>query len=272
MIMSIFISGDFMARSKFRKYVLDPFLGLDIVQWVFAVPISVIMWIIYATCCTHVRNKKILKEYRKKPAVFVVWHGRTMVPSVVMALYRIRSCAVTSRNKDGRLMAKIQHMFGARAIFGSTTSGGVSVLRAGVRVLCNDNRCIVMCPDGPSGPSLRLQDGAMYYAKMAGVPIIPVCFSSSKSWFQTRWDRYLIALPFSKNIMDVGEPIFIKAGIKTPEFEKERQKIEGICVKQMRDLDKMFNLMQVEAGLTAGEFKRKMREAKKLQKQMRDKK
>ncbi len=256
-----------MARSKFRKYVLDPFLGLDIVQWVFAVPVSIIMWLIFATCCTHVRNKKVLKEYRKKPAVFVVWHGRTMIPSVVMALYRIRSCAVTSRNKDGRLMAKIQHMFGARAIFGSTSSGAVSVLREGVRVLTQKKRPIVMCPDGPSGPSLHLQDGAMYFAKMANVPIIPVCFASSKSWFQTRWDRYLITLPFSKNIMDVGEPIFIKSKVKTPGFEQERKKIENICVKQMRDLDKIFNLMRVEEGLTATEFKRKMREAKKLEKQ-----
>ena len=185
-----------MARSKFRKFVLDPFLGLGFVQWCFAVPVSIIMWLIFATCCTHVRNKKVLKEYRNKPAIFVLWHGRSMMPSVVMAMYRMRSYAVTSTNKDGRLMAKIQRMFGARAIFGSTSSGGVSVLRAGVRVLQSGNKCIVMSPDGPSGPSLHLQDGAMYFAKMTGAPIIPVCFSASKSWLQKRWDRYLIVLPF----------------------------------------------------------------------------
>lgn len=252
-----------MARSKFRKFVLDPFLSLDIVQWCFAIPVSIIMWLIFATCCTHVRNKKVLKEYRNKPAIFVVWHGRSMIPSAVMAMYRMRSCAVTSRSKDGRLMAKIQHMFGARAIFGSTSYGAVSVLRAGVRVLSRGNRCIVMCPDGPSGPSLHLQDGAMYFAKMANAPIIPVCFSASKSWIQNRWDRYLVALPFSKIIMDVGDPIFVESKIKTPEFEQERQKIENICIKQLRDLDKIFNLMQVERGMTAGEFKKQKREAKK---------
>ena len=261
-----------MARSKFRKFVLDPFLGLDVVQWFFAVPVSIIMWLVFATCCTHVRNKKILKEYRKKPAIFVVWHGRTMIPSVVMALYRMRSCAVTSRHKDGRLMAKIQHMFGATAIYGSSSYGAVSVLREGVRVLHDKKRCIVMCPDGPSGPSLRLQDGAMYFAKMSGAPIIPVCFSASKSWFQTRWDRYLIPLPFSKVIMEVGEPIFVKSKIKTPEFEQERKKVEQVCVKQLRDLDKIFNLMLVEEGMTASEFKQRLREAKKLEKQAKGKK
>lgn len=269
MMMSIFNRWWlYMARSKFRKYVLDPFLGLDIVQWCFAIPLALLMWLVFLTCCTHVRNKHILKEYRKKPAVFVVWHGRSMLPSVVMALYRIRSCAVTSRNKDGRLMAKIQHMFGARAVFGSTSSGAVSVLRAGLRMVRDKGRSIVMCPDGPSGPSLRLQDGAMYYAKMANVPIIPVCFSSSKSWFQKRWDRYLVTLPFSKNIMDIGEPIFIKSKIKTEGFEQERQKIEKICIKQLRDLDAIFNLMQVEEGMTAAEFKHRVAEAKKLQKQI----
>ena len=124
-----------------------------------------------------------------------------------------------------------------------------------------------MCPDGPSGPSLHLQDGAMYFAKMANAPIIPVCFSSSKSWFQTRWDRYLVTLPFAKTITDIGDPIFVKADIKTAAFEKEREKIEKICIKQLRNLDKIFNLMQVEEGATATEFKRKLREAKKLEKQ-----
>ena len=200
-------------------------------------------------------------------AIFVVWHGRTMVPSVIMALYRMRSCAVASRHKDGRLMAKIQRLFGATAIYGSTSAGAVSVLREGVRVLHKEKRCIVMCPDGPSGPSLHLQDGAMYFAKMANAPIIPVCFSSSKSWFQTRWDRYLVTLPFAKTITDIGDPIFVKADIKTAAFEKEREKIEKICIKQLRNLDKIFNLMQVEEGATATEFKRKLREAKKLEKQ-----
>ena len=100
-----------MARSKFRKYVLDPFLGLDIVQWCIAVPVAIIMWLMFITCCTHIRNKKILKEYSKKPAVFVLWHGRTMIPTLVMGLYGMHACAVTSRNKDGRLMAKIQHLY-----------------------------------------------------------------------------------------------------------------------------------------------------------------
>ena len=167
-----------MAKSKIRKYFLDPILGLDIVQWCFAIPVSLMMWLVFATCCTHIRNKKILKEYRKKPAVFVVWHGRSMVPTAVMALYRMRSCVVTSRHKDGRFMAKIQHMFGGRAIFGSSSSGGVSVLREGVRLLNKGGRCLVLSPDGPGGPSLRMQEGAMYFAKMTGAPIIPVCFSA----------------------------------------------------------------------------------------------
>ena len=261
-----------MARSKFRKFVLDPFLSLGIVQWCFAIPVSIIIWLTFATSCTHVRNKKVLKEYRNKPAIFVLWHGRSMIPSAIMGFYRMRSYAVTSRHKDGRLMAKIQRMFGARAIYGSSSSGALSVLREGVRILRRGNACIVMSPDGPSGPSLRLQDGAMFFAKMTGAPIIPVCFSASKSWFQKRWDRYLVALPFSKIIVDIGNPIFVKSKIKTKEFEQERQEIENICVKQLRDLDKIFNLMQVEQGVTAGEFKKQMRESKKLQKKVKESK
>ncbi len=249
-----------MARSKFRKFVLDPVLGWGPLQWFFAFWVALIIYLVFFTCCTHVQNKQILKEYRKKPAVIVFWHGRTMMLSPIMKMYRMRTCAVASRHKDGRLMAKIQWFFGAKAIFGSSTEGGVQVLRLGVKVLRDKKRAIIMSPDGPSGPSLRVQSGAIYFAKMTGVPIIPISFSSSKSWFQSRWDRYLVTLPFSKIICKVGQPIFVDSKIKGRDFENVRKYVEDIMVKQVRDNDKAFNLMEVEQDMTGAEFKKRMRE------------
>lgn len=260
-----------MARSKFRKYFLDPVLSWGVLQWFFAILVSSVIWLVFFTCCTHVQNKEILKEYRKKPAVIVFWHGRTMMLSPIMKIYRMATCAVASRHKDGRLMAKIQWFFGARAIYGSTSDGGVYILRRGVKILRSDKRSIIMSPDGPSGPSLRVQPGAIYLAKMANVPIIPICFTSSKSWFQSRWDRYLVTLPFSKILCNIGDPIFIDPKIKSDEFEKVRKSIENFMFDQMRNLDKKFNLMSVEQDLTSSEFKRRMRESKKNDKERKNK-
>ena len=58
----------------------------------------------------------------------------------------------------------------------------------------------------------------------------------------------------------IGKPIFIDKNITGEEFEEKRRKIEDIMVKQVRDLDAEFNLPVVEQGLTASEFKQKIRE------------
>ncbi|MCQ2562319.1 MAG: DUF374 domain-containing protein [Alphaproteobacteria bacterium] len=243
------------------------FMGTAIVQWPIAIFFAVLIWFVYVTCCTHVQNKHILKKYSKKPAIVVLWHGRSMMLAPVMKLYNMRTCSLASRNKDGRMMAKLLKLFGAtKSIYGTDHDGGVSALRKGVRILQRGNRCIVMCPDGPSGPSMRIKDGVLYYAKMSGAPIIPVCFTCSKPWFQKRWDRYLVAKPFSKIIVNVGNPIPVPSKMTKQEFDALRVNIDNIMIKQLRTLDKTFNLFKVEENLTATEFKEHQRALRKQKK------
>ena len=123
-----------------------------------------------------------------------------------------------------------------------------------------------MSPDGPGGPSLRVQEGALYFAKMSGAPIIPVCYTTSRAWFQKRWDRYLVACPFSKIICNIGNPIFVPRKASADEFEKIRKNLEDFMVAQMRELDAEYNYPEVEQDLTASEFKKKLREEKKSKK------
>ena len=111
---------------------------------------------------------------------------------------------------------------------------------------------------------MRVQDGALYFAKMTGAPIRPVCFSASRSWFQDRWVRYLVALPFSRIVCKVGEPIFVDSKISRDDFENLRHSLENIMVSQVRELDKKFNLMQVEQDSKSSSFK-KMRRAQRAE-------
>ncbi len=201
------------------------------------------------------------EQYRNKPAVFVFWHGRSMMLSPIIRMRGMRGYAIASRHKDGRMMAKIQRLFGLKAIYGSTSEGGISVLRQGVRVLRDGRYALCLSPDGPGGPSMRVQDGALYFAKMTGAPIIPVCYSSSRAWIQKRWDRYLLALHFSRIKCVIGKPMFVAPNATAEEFERVRKSLEDVMVKQVRDLDAEFNLPIVEQDLTASEFKKKMRDA-----------
>ncbi len=247
---------------KLWKKFWEPILRLSFFQWFLAGLMALAIWFVYFTCRKKIKNWEIFKKYRKKPAIFIFWHGRSMMLSPIVCLGGMRAYAVASKHKDGRMMAKLQRLFGLKSIYGSTSDGGISVLRQGVRVLRQGDHSMCMSPDGPGGPSLRVQDGALYFAKMTGAPIIPVCFSSSGAWFQNRWDRYLVALPFSKITCNIEKPIFIDAKVSQEDFEKIRKNIEDIMVKQVRDMDGMFNLFKVEQDLTASEFKKTQREKK----------
>lgn len=250
-------------NKKFRKIwkkIWRSVFGFCLVQWVIAIFLYIPICTVYLTSRKQVIGLDVLKKYSKKPAVFVCWHGRSMMLGPIVRRHGIRAYVVASRHKDGRMMAKLQRLFGLRAILGSSSEGGVSVLRQGVRVLREGRYSICLSPDGPSGPSMRLHDGALYFAKMTGAPIIPVCYSSSRAWVQNRWDRYLVTLHFSRIKCIIGKPIFIDKNITGEEFEEKRRKIEDIMVKQVRDLDAEFNLPVVEQGLTASEFKQKIRE------------
>ena len=254
-----------MNNKKFRKIwkkFWEPILGLGAVQWVVAILMSIPIWFVYFTSIKKVTNIETFYKYCKKPAIFVVWHGRSMMFSPLVCLAGMRAYAIASQHKDGRMMAKIQHLFGLRAIYGSSHKGGVSVLREGLRILAKGDHAICMSPDGPGGPSLRLKDGAMYFAKMSGAPIIPVCYSCSKPWFQDRWDRYLVALPFCRLSCNIGNPFFVPRNASPKEFEKIRKNIEDFMVQQMRELDAEFNLREIEQDLTAHEFKKAKRERK----------
>ncbi|MBQ8294637.1 MAG: lysophospholipid acyltransferase family protein [Alphaproteobacteria bacterium] len=246
---------------KLWKGFWEPILSLGIFQWIVAVIMAIPIWFVYFTSVKRIKNIDVFYKYRKKPAIFVFWHGRSLMLSPIICLGGMQAYAVASRHKDGRMMAKLQRLFGLRAIYGSSHKGGVSVLREGLRVLNKGNFGICMSPDGPGGPSLRVQDGALYFAKMSGAPIIPVCYSAKRAWFQDRWDRYLLALPFNKLTVNVGDPIFVPKKCSTAEFEAVRQQVENVMVAQVREMDAEFNHPIVEQDLTAHECKKQRREA-----------
>lgn len=250
-------------KSLFRrvwKRFWDIVLGLGIIQWIVALIIATPIWFVYLTSRVKITNYETFKKYRRKPAIFVFWHGRSMMLSPIIAVGGMRAYAVASKHHDGRIMAKLQRLFGLRPIYGSTTHGGMDVLRGGLRVLMDGRYSMCISPDGPGGPSLRVQDGALYFSKMTGAPIIPVCYSASRAKFVTRWDRYLIAKPFSRINCIVGEPVFVPRRASEQEFKEIKDSLEKYMVETVHKMDSEFNHKMVEQDLTASGFKRALRE------------
>lgn len=247
---------------KIWKGFWTPILNNTIIQWLIVLVFCIITWFIFLTSRHKFTNTKSLKNYRTKPVVFVFFHGRCTMLSPVIKCAGIRAYCVASRHKDGRIMARLQRLFGMRAIYGSTSDGAVAVLRQGVRVMREENVSMCVPVDGPSGPSMHVQDGALYFARMTGAPIVPCCFSASRGFFMNRWDKFLIPKLFGTISCDIGEPIYIDSKLSGDAFEQKRAEIENIMIAQLRKLDAEFNLPEIEQGLTATEYKEKYRNKK----------
>ena len=247
---------------KIWKGFWTPILSNSIFQWIIVIIFGGITWFIFLTSRHRFTNTKSLKNYRNKPAVFVFFHGRCAMLSPVIKNAKISAYCVASRHKDGRIMARLQRLFGMRAVYGSTSEGAVAVLRQGVRVMREENVSMCVPVDGPSGPSMHVQDGALYFARMTGAPIVPCCFSASRGFLMNRWDKFLIPKLFGTISCDIGEPIYIDSKLSGDEFEKKRKEIEKIMIAQLRKLDAEFNLPVIEQGLTAAEYKEKIRNKK----------
>lgn len=215
-----------------------------------------IIWFIFFTSKRRYKNMDILKPLRGKPIIFAFFHGREIMLAPVIKMHKIRSYCVTSRHQDGRMMARLLRLFGMRAIYGSTSSGGVEVLRAGARVINDEKVSMCLSVDGPSGPSMHVQSGALYFARMTGAPIVPVCFSCSRPIYLDRWDKFMIPKLFGTISCYLGNPIYIDSKIRGDALEQKCSEIEEIMVKQLREMDGEFNLPETPRGLNATDYKK----------------
>ncbi len=249
-------------KKRLKKF-LNGILHLPPLQWLVAGVAALFTWALYFSCRVTVRNKEVFKKYRRSPAIFVFWHGRSLMLSPVVCMGGMRGYVVTSPHGDGRMMAKLQNLFGLRAVFGSSTNGGAGALLGGVRVLRQGKYAMCLSPDGPSGPAMQFHDGALYFAKMTGAPIIPVCFSASRAWIWDKWDKFLVPKFFSRVVVDIKNPVFVPRKCSDAEFEEIRAGLEKQMQQQLRDLDAEFGLPDmVEVGMTATIYKQRRREAR----------
>src|SRR6185503_2300433 len=99
-------------------------------------------------------------------AVACFWHGRMLM----MPFARVRPYAYSiliSSHRDGRLIARAVAWLGIETIVGSSTRGGAGATMACIDRLRRGNAVICITPDGPRGPRMRANLGAIEMARLA---------------------------------------------------------------------------------------------------------
>ena len=179
-----------------------------------------------------------------KPFILAFWHGRLlMMPRCWRKDKTIH--VLISMHRDGRLLADTVGHLGMKTIAGSSSKGGATALRAMVKTLKEGNY-IGITPDGPRGPRMRASDGIVSVARLAGVPILPVTYATSRRRILSSWDRFLIALPFGRGVFIWGDPIGVPREASESDLVDIRQSIENQLILISNQADEKCDQTSIE--------------------------
>ena len=179
------------------------------------------------------------RHLRAEGRVFIgaFWHGRMML--IPMAWRQMAPMhMLISAHRDGQLIAGAMAYFGIDSIAGSTRRGGSSALRAMLKRLA-DGDCVAITPDGPRGPAMKASLGIVNLARLAGVPIQPVTYATSRRRLLDTWDRYHLALPFGRGVILWGEPMEIAPDLDAAGIEHARCVVEARMNEMVREADRL---------------------------------
>lgn len=160
-------------------------------------------------------------------AIFSFWHGRMMMLPAISPPRRPMNVLI-SHHRDGVLISDVIARFNQRTVSGSSSKGGRAALTQMVRLLKEgDNLSIT--PDGPRGPNQVAASGVATLARLSGKAVLPVTFSAKWHKRMHSWDRFMVALPFTRVVFYIGAPIMVD---KNTDIETGRLAIE-IAMNQL---------------------------------------
>ncbi len=170
--------------------------------------ISIAVSVLCKTLRVTVRNSETLEHLAKENKNFIVafWHGTMLLP---WYLHRNKNvAALTSKSKDGDLLARLLKSWDYQVIRGSSSSGGDIALGIMIDYAKNKNS-IAITPDGPRGPAKKLKAGAVVTARKSGLPLVLIGIGYKKKRVLRNWDSFQIPSFFSKVNAIYSQPIYV---------------------------------------------------------------
>ena len=158
-----------------------------------------------------------------KPIIILVWHGRNFQAIPMSRLFINPVTALTSRSRDGAMIANVIRPFGYAAIQGSGTGTaakkrtnpkkrGMQAFRAMLKHLKN-GEMVLATADVPPGPVFETGPGMVKLAAKSGAAIMVVGAGFSPELpIPGTWDKSKLPLPFANRSLVFGEPIYVEDG------------------------------------------------------------
>ena len=181
--------------------------------------------ILCRTLRIKILNREAVDKFEREKVNYVLafWHGTMLLP---WFLNRNKNFAgLTSKSKDGDLLAKILKKWRYKVLRGSSSEGGDVAL--GLMVdFAKNGYCIGITPDGPKGPPFKLKAGAVVAAKKAGLPLVLLGIGFKKKWILKSWDSFKVPKFFTRANVIYSDPIFLEPDMSRDEISKVIDKCE----------------------------------------------
>ena len=207
--------------------------------------------IVHATGRWRVERGEIAeaKVREGRPFIVAFWHGRMM-----MMGYCWRHDApmniLISQHPDGQLIAGTIARFGFGSITGSSRHGGAAATRAILKALAR-GEYVGITPDGPHGPRMRASAGVVDIARASGAAIVPLAFSASRRRVLGSWDRFVVALPFSRGVFVWGTPVEVARDVDEEAREAARRTLEDALNAVSGEADRIVGQDVIEPAPAA---------------------
>jgi len=160
-----------------------------------------------------------------KIPIYTFWHNR-----VFLATYfwrRRRIVVMTSQSFDGEYIARFIKRFGYGAARGSSTRGATGAVVEMIRLM-RAGYPTAFTIDGPKGPRYVAKMGAVLLAKKTGNPILPFTITADRFWeVKKSWDGFQVPKPFTRALVAIAAPIFVRADADETELNAKRDELQG---------------------------------------------
>ncbi|MCH8940987.1 MAG: lysophospholipid acyltransferase family protein [Bacteroidetes bacterium] len=173
------------------------------------------------------KNKEVIKKLENENQKFVLafWHGSMLLP---WYLQRYKNFAgLTSKSKDGDLLARVLNLWRYNVVRGSSTEGGEIAL--GILLdYAKNGYSISITPDGPLGLYRKMKAGAIITAKKSGLPLVLIGVGFKRKSNLKSWDKFTVPKLFTKATVIYSNPIRIDKDLSYNETSKMIEKCEKI--------------------------------------------
>jgi lysophospholipid acyltransferase (LPLAT)-like uncharacterized protein len=203
------------------------------------IALGVVAWLVYRVLSwtwriTWIEPESMCSALReRRPFIIAHWHGDELALLHVVKRYRLATLA--SPSKDGRIMATLLRMLGARVSVGSSSRNGAAGLKGLIRLVRAGRNCS-FAVDGPRGPIYKLKPGVLEASRLLDCPIYYASVNCDRAYhFHRSWNRGFLPKPFARLQIEWRGPVGALARSEDPRDPQVLGRLEQLMLQAKRD-------------------------------------